>query len=221
MSAKKLMPPTWPAAFGKPDQGLVARGNQIFTRTCASCHNESSDPPLVSLADVGTDPTRTLNFAEMDGNEAFVDKLANSLHHIRQAAYDDAGLTSAEIAEFEQGRGNDWRRTSCYSARSLKGIWASAPYLHNGSVPTLFDLLTSQDLRPKQFFISSKVYDPIKVGYDTSKPDPNFKPDSNFPPPEFDTTVKGNGNYGHSGAKFGTTLSDADKRALLEYLKTL
>jgi hypothetical protein len=213
-TALKLTPPAWPAAFGKPDPTSVARGSQIFVTTCAACHNDNSNPSLVPLTDIGTDSARALNFASMDGTERFVDKLAASLALIRQVAYQDENLTPAEIASIERGRHNVWQATSEYAPRSLHGIWANAPYLHNGSVPTLADLLTSQELRPEKFFVGTHEYDPVKVGYETTSTSDSLSV-------EFDTTLPGNGNLGHSGAKYGTTLSKEDKQALLNYLKTL
>jgi hypothetical protein len=95
-----------------------------------------------------------------------------------------------------------------YKARPLNGIWATAPYLHNGSVPTLYDLLLPPASRPKKFVLGRREFDPKKVGYE-SEGDVPFV---------IDTSVTGNGNGGH---EYGVTLSDADRWALLEYLKTL
>ncbi|HVX79052.1 MAG TPA: di-heme-cytochrome C peroxidase [Bradyrhizobium sp.] len=100
-----------------------------------------------------------------------------------------------------------------YEARVLEGIWAAAPYLHNGSVPTLAELLKPAAQRVKQFKIGP-AYDPVNVGLAVEQS-------------QFDYTVNttgcsdlssGNSNCGH---EFGTQLSDSDKKALLEYLKTL
>ncbi|WIV99073.1 di-heme-cytochrome C peroxidase [Kinneretia aquatilis] len=94
-----------------------------------------------------------------------------------------------------------------YKARPLNGIWATAPYLHNGSVPTLWDLLQPVEQRPRQFQVGSREFDPQRVGFDTARG-----------PSRFDTRLPGNSNSGHL---FGTTLDEAQKRALLEYLKSL
>jgi len=99
--------------------------------------------------------------------------------------------------------------TPRYKARPLDGIWATAPYLHNGSVPTLYDLLNLPDQRPKSFYVGSRLLDPKKIGLDTTE-----VPDAFL----FDTSVKGNWNNGH---EFGTQLSRMEKDALLEFLKTL
>jgi hypothetical protein len=106
-----------------------------------------------------------------------------------------------------------------YKGRSLNGIWATAPYLHNGSVPTLYDLLlpprgpkdppTGGAFRPDTFKVGSREFDPKKVGLKSSDFPNGFV---------FDTRHEGNHNTGHL---YGTDLSDDDRWALVEYLKSL
>jgi hypothetical protein len=96
-----------------------------------------------------------------------------------------------------------------YRARPLNGIWATAPYLHNGSVPTLWDLLLPPNQRPKSFHVGNREYDPLRVGEQTTPVAGSFF---------LDTALPGNSNAGHT---YGTTLSAAQKWALLEYLKSL
>lgn len=96
-----------------------------------------------------------------------------------------------------------------YKARPLNGIWATAPYLHNGSVPTLADLLNAPGERPATFTLGGWEYDPEAVGYAAYDGEGAFT---------FDTSATGNSNGGHV---WGTDLDAADKEALLEYLKTL
>ncbi|MGZ5441839.1 MAG: di-heme-cytochrome C peroxidase [Thermoanaerobaculia bacterium] len=96
-----------------------------------------------------------------------------------------------------------------YKARPLDGIWATAPFLHNGSVPTLWDLLLPAAQRPATFHVGSRELDPLKVGFDSSAGANTFL---------FDTTAKGNSNAGH---EWGTSLTDADRASLIEYLKSL
>jgi hypothetical protein len=100
-------------------------------------------------------------------------------------------------------------RTPRYKARPLNGIWATAPYLHNGSVPTLWDLLSTTDDRPQVFYVGSRDFDAEKVGISTKEGPGTFR---------FDTSVQGNWRNGH---EFGTTLPVQQKKDLLEYLKTL
>ena len=88
-----------------------------------------------------------------------------------------------------------------------------APYLHNGSVPTLWDLLQPAELRPQVFFTGSDIYDKDKVGFVTSGE--QMKASADF---KYDTRLEGNHNSGHL---YGTQLSELDKRALIEFMKTL
>jgi hypothetical protein len=94
-----------------------------------------------------------------------------------------------------------------YKSRPLNGVWATAPYLHNGSVPSLAELLKPEIDRIRLFHVGSIEFDTDNVGY---KDDPTQ--------PVYDTTLDGNSNAGH---KYGTLLSKDDKRDLLEYLKSL
>lgn len=102
--------------------------------------------------------------------------------------------------------------TPMYKARPLNGVWSSAPYLHNGSVPTLWELLQPPGKRTTDFYVGSRQFDPVAVGFRSLESEGDVK---HF---RFDTRVPGNSNAGHP---FGTTLSDADKWRLIEYLKTL
>jgi hypothetical protein len=101
-----------------------------------------------------------------------------------------------------------------YKGRPLDGIWATAPYLHNGSVPTLDDLLKPEVDRPKSFSVGVRTFDPVKVGYLTNAPGfPRFEvsnPDG--------TAIVGHSNAGHV---YGTRLSADERKQLIEYLKTL
>ncbi|MFW5451740.1 MAG: di-heme-cytochrome C peroxidase [Methylophagaceae bacterium] len=106
-----------------------------------------------------------------------------------------------------------------YKARPLNGIWTSAPFLHNGSVPNMYQLLLPAGQRVKQFSIGSLEFDPKTIGFESSvmcgANNDNFL---------FDTTLEGNSNSGH---EYGTgyygkpALTDAERWALVEYLKTL
>ncbi|MEM7271372.1 MAG: di-heme-cytochrome C peroxidase [Pseudomonadota bacterium] len=151
---------------------------------------------------------------------AFAEVVNTAVGAVKDKAYADDNVSAAERAEFEDldRRGKvEWRDTIIadgkpYAARPLYGIWAAAPYLHNGSVPTLADLLTPPDDRITRFPLGHRDYDPVRVGYRTDLP----KDEWLF---EVDTEKDdGARNIGHP---FGTSLSDNDKEALIEYLKTL
>ena len=105
-----------------------------------------------------------------------------------------------------------------YKGRPLQGIWATAPYLHNGSVATLHDLLLPAAQRRSAFYTGTREFDPVEVGYKTAP-----SPDNSF---EFDTQDKatgkpldGNSNAGHDYGN--ASLSEEDRKALIEYMKTL
>lgn len=98
-----------------------------------------------------------------------------------------------------------------YRSRPLNGIWATAPFLHNGSVPNLWELLKPDSLRVKTFYVGSREYDPVDIGYVTTVPDAGVAT-------MVDTSLKGSSNSGHN---YGTDLSDEDKRKLIEYIKSL
>jgi hypothetical protein len=104
-----------------------------------------------------------------------------------------------------------------YKARPLDGIWATGPYLHNGSVPNLAELLKPENQRPSKFFVGTRYFDPKNVGFTTLQ-----TPGST----EFDTSKPGNRNTGHGpyrarGGGEPHVFTDAERAALVEYLKTL
>ena len=104
-----------------------------------------------------------------------------------------------------------------YKARPLNGVWTSAPFLHNGSVPNLYQLLLPAKDRVKQFNLGSLAFDPKQVGFDMTPDKESFL---------FDTTLPGNSNAGHeygTGAGYSKLpmLTEQERWALIEYLKTL
>jgi mono/diheme cytochrome c family protein len=118
---------------------------------------------------------------------------------------------------------NELRADLAYKVRPLNGVWATPPYLHNGSVPTIDDLLGDPEKRPAKFYLGSREYDPVKLGYRTDPIANGF---------EFDTSIRGNSNRGHEFRKdydknkeikgvIGPELPADDRKALIEYLKTL
>lgn len=97
-----------------------------------------------------------------------------------------------------------------YKGRPLNGIWATAPYLHNGSVPNLYQLLLPSEQRIDSFAVGSREFDPVNVGFESAPSPADFL---------FDTSLLGNSNAGHD---YGTgKLSDAERWELVEYMKTL
>jgi hypothetical protein len=115
------------------------------------------------------------------------------------------------------GAGRPWdfsefRTTEGYVAVPLDGLWLRGPYLHNGSVPSLADLLEPVSRRPTRFYRGHDVVDPVRVGFVSEGPEAQRVGTL------YDTTLDGNSPAGHV---YGTTLLPEEKRALLEYLKTL
>ena len=100
-----------------------------------------------------------------------------------------------------------------YKARPLNGIWATAPYLHNGSVPNLYELLLTPEERSQKFYVGNREFDPQQVGYVSTE-----STSEDLTLFEFDTALKGNSNQGHA---YGTDLPEAEKWQLVEFLKTL
>ena len=131
-----------------------------------------------------------------------------------------AALTPAELVD-AHGYRFEWERPPSqpsYKAGPRDGVWATAPFLHNGSVPSLYDLLTPAKERPKKFLVG-RDFDPVKVGVDTTGKSGAF---------EFDTTHIGNSNAGHSfengprgAGVIGRLLSDDERWAIIEYLKSI
>ena len=113
----------------------------------------------------------------------------------------------------EDKRFRNYRKTNGYVSAPLDGIWLRAPYLHNGSVPTMRDLLEKSENRPTEFYRGYDVYDQDNMGFVSTVAEENG--DAFF---KFDTSLPGNGNSGHG---YGTELSADEKEALIEYLKTL
>ena len=181
-----LKPPAYPAE--RIDAALAATGAPIYQRECARCHEPGSPQvgQVTPIAEIGTDRERL---------DSFSAELATRMNTI--------------------GEGHPWkfshfRKTDGYANAPLDGLWLRAPYLHNGSVPTLRALLTPAE-RPVEFFRAYDVYNWVDVGFTSSGPDAEREG------VRFNTRERGNGNGGHM---YGSTLDPASKTALLEYLKT-
>jgi hypothetical protein len=184
---RQLPPPKYPYTI---DQGLAAKGSQIFESNCATCHAYGGERTgtVIPIDEIGTDRYRL-----------------------------DMWTQAAADAYNEFAEGYDWdfdqlRKTNGYVAVALDGLWLRAPYLHNGSVPYLTDLLTVPEKRTNVFYRGYDVYNPEKVGFvaeGVAAEKEGFR---------YDTRVTANSNQGHV---YGTELAAEDKLALIEYLKTL
>jgi hypothetical protein len=137
---------------------------------------------------------------------------------VEKKKYDELGLSPEQRIEMNGFRANKLRPTLSYRARNMNGIWASAPYLHNGSVPNLYELLLPASERSRTFYVKDMEFDAKRVGYKAGKIKNAFK---------FDTSKKGNSNAGHeyrdgprTKGVIGPALTDEERWALVEYLKT-
>lgn len=110
-----------------------------------------------------------------------------------------------------------------YKPRPLEGVWATPPFLHNGSVPSLYDLLSPASERPRRFYVGTREFDPVRVGYVTAVEGGKRQPRrGEF---LFDTALAGNSNSGHEfdngnrAGVIGRKLSHEERMDLIEYLK--
>ena len=172
------------------NESLAARGKIVYEQACASCHafGGAWTGKVTPINEVGTDPHR------LDSYTYVLSENQNTLY----TGY--------------PWRFTHFRKTDGYANMPLDGIWLRAPYLHNGSVPTLRDLLEPPDKRPKTFYRGYDVYDRKNVGFVSNLAEGGrhyFL---------YDTTLPGNSNGGHL---YGTDLAMEDKEALVEYMKKL
>jgi mono/diheme cytochrome c family protein len=246
-SLRKLRSPRWPEDVLPPiDRALAKRGEALYRAECSLCHApiDRADPgrkvvAMVTDIDVvGTDPAEAKMLAgarvpsgklqgaispegktygaDMSALELLADLVVRGLSATPGAAIQALALSKVHGMAKSPKQGQHRQPTEkepkadllAYKARPLNGIWASAPYLHNGSVPSLHALLLPPASRPVRFSVGRWEYDPKHVGYVSDGQVPFV----------VDTTVSGNLNSGHT---YGTGLSEEDRWALVEYLKTL
>lgn len=142
---------------------------------------------------------------------ALVQEHVDARHEIQQAKREDHDLDGVIIETAGTSRNLEGLY---YKARPLNGIWATAPYLHNGSVPDLWSLLLPPGKRPEKFWVGSRRFDPRRVGFESNRGKSLFS----VKDPKTGKIIEGNSNFGHP---WGTTLSEEDRWALIEYMKTL
>ena len=196
---RNIEPPKYPFSV---DDSLAQKGQRVFEATCSRCHgtygdSESYPNLVVDLDVIGTDPVLASSSSYLVG--PYIDWFNESFW--------------GETSRLEPNVG--------YVAPPLDGIWATAPYLHNGSVPTIAELLNSKT-RP-EFWTrdrkDSSSYDESALGFSYEALDHG---QDGLPEKDqaaiYDTSIEGYGNGGHT---FGDALSESERTALLEYLKTL
>ncbi|BBP57909.1 di-heme-cytochrome C peroxidase [Pseudomonas sp. St316] len=176
------------------------------------------DPAELAKLEVQLHPTPT---EPLDLSQLSVAKgLAYVTAFVENRAYRDAGVTPAERPALDGfGLPIGVRELRAYKARPLAGVWATPPFLHNGSVPTIYQLLSPQDERATTFYKGNFEYDPRHLGYRTEAFTNAFL---------FDTRITGNHNSGHEfragergNGVIGRLLQPQERWALLEYLKVL
>ncbi len=179
-------PPAYPFVV---DEKAAQLGRGIFDSSCAACHASggSRTGTVIPISELGTDR-----------------------HRLDAWAADDANALNAF------GGRHDWkfstfRKSDGYVAVPLNGVWLRAPYLHNGSVPSLADLLEPPERRPREFRRGYDVYDPANVGFVSSGSEAGRVGTLH------DVSKPGDSNAGHV---YGTELPSESKRVLLEFLKT-
>jgi mono/diheme cytochrome c family protein len=245
----KLIAPEWPDVLGAPDSTLVAKGAALYqTKQCVGCHvlvpkndqYKSAVANRVPATTVGTDlAMTTISAARKADTGVLRGRQLDPLPLIRPTRPIDATELVQDLLSHVvfgvispvalPGSGQPRELTfdpsvfaRNYKARPLNGIWATGPYLHNGSVRTLYQMLLPataaralqlgldpNKVRDSKFFVGSREFDPGEVGF------------KNIPGVivfELDTTLPGNSNAGH---EFGIRMTDDERWALVEYLKTL
>lgn len=199
-----LEPPRYPYEI---NQEIADAGKLLFNSHCAKCHgtygpDETYPSKIIELDKIGTDPV-----------------LAEQFANYAKEAYNKSWF-GKEVSS--DGRPLKAKQSPGYQAPPLDGIWATAPYLHNGSVPTVAGVLNSLE-RPKIFTRSFRT---DKESYDTVGLGWKFKtlttpPSADQPAIErrkvYDTTKRARSNSGHN---YGDILSNEERKQVIEYLKT-
>jgi hypothetical protein len=187
--------------------------------------------PLIDLETIGTDPRQAINLAtrRVDlgplarrlGVARYTSEavaLPLLIQRVKAKLYAEYGLE--EFAdELNGGRPDRIQAPMAYRARPLNGIWATPPFLHNGSVPNLYQLLSPQPERPDRFWSGSRLFDPDSIGFSTDSIEGGFL---------FHTSLPGNSNEGHVfddlpdvRGVIGSRLTEEERWAIIEYLKQL
>ena len=229
-------PPPYPC---RVDPKLVQKGRELFeAKRCAKCHETRSDeaPHTVALDKIGTDEARATGIGSSpEADKAFA---AESRRRMDLLSAEIPSLARTRYADLDP----DGTVTYGYVAPRLEGVWARFPYFHNGSVPTLFHVLSPPEERPDVFDVTRidtrECFNPTNVGLrlDSEQCRPNLAAWTAPENPEFfetrpalrniyDTRRSGHDNKGHEFWRNAQTgaweLSVADRYALIEFLKTI
>ena len=173
------------------NESLASKGEPLYKQHCSGCH------------DFG---------GALVGRVTPIDQIGTDAHRLDSYTYTLASNQNLLYAGYPW-RFSHFRKTNGYANMPLDGIWLRAPYLHNGSVPTLRDLLEPPENRPKEFFRGYDVFDQKGVGFIS-----NVASEGDHQFFRYDTSLPGNNNSGHV---YGTTLTPEEKDAIVEYMKKL
>lgn len=224
-------PPDFPSQH--VDQTLAARGGELYRSYCRDCHGEREAPYrdaegitqvglVTPIDEIGTDRWRLDSYtpelaraqSSLYAGHPADDEACAEYHELVCRADDDDERYRELRDRCYPGRFSHFRKTNGYANMPLDGIWLRAPYLHNGSVPNLRELLEPSSDRSRAFYVGHTDYDYQRVGFVTTGAAAAAEGW------RMDTSRRGNGNEGHEGERYGTALPPADKDALVEYLKT-
>ena len=198
---------------------------------------------MIPLDRIGTDPVQAKNLVKREVNLGLLGSKIGTQNGIVAAGvalkaiiqktverrYNDMNLSPAARDRYNGRKEDDIQAPLAYRVRPLNGIWATAPFLHNGSVPNLYQLLSPVAERDKRFYLGSKEFDPVHVGFSTENLPGGF---------ELDTSLPGNSNAGHEfrGSRdpnddqffmklgkgvIGPELTEKERMALIEFLKAM
>lgn len=238
-----------------------AQGNVIANRTVNTAGKDDADT-LTGTKGMGIDtdicaPAPTLPTFSLDTKKSEYKKeqlvnvpisdgssinfglaLGGIVQQANEAWFEENYIAEQNQTYYTKGRPNCLRVSGGYKARPLNGIWATAPFLHNGSIPSLMDLLSPPNERPKLVQLGNIAFDPLKVGIKQSKNSQKHKGEKYNREGFFilDTAVPGNSNRGHEFSSawnnskgwdqqekgvIGPEFTPEERLALIEYLKTL
>jgi hypothetical protein len=236
---ERVLPPVDPVK--------ARRGRDLFDQHCRGCHGPhvvdeahrtTPEKPLewhmevIPTAHIGTDATVVNNFLDYRYDARALDPGNPALEAIDGGAglslvtakvierkYAELRLTAEQRRTYDGfGRKIEVRANQRgYKARPLHGIWATPPFLHNGSVPNVWELLLPEERRSRTFWVGSREFDPVRLGFRSAKKTPGAF--------LFDTTLPGNANTGHQfrddggPGVIGRGLTDDERWAIIEYLK--
>jgi mono/diheme cytochrome c family protein len=214
--------------FPPADPKKAEQGKMIYQERCAECHGASGTDfsgklvgRVTRIEQIGTDRYRLDNYtAELAATQSMLYAGEEKPAAARPSAEEQERMRACGLADHGNADENTYRfkrfrKTNGYANLPLDGVWLRAPYLHNGSVPTLWDLLNPREKRPAFYYRGSDEYDWNKLGFKFESPTALNGTKYFF----YNTTDPGNSNKGHEGHQYGTDLSDDEKWALIEHLK--